>query len=33
MKVRDVLTLDVADVALGGKALARVEGQDRKSVV
>ncbi len=27
MKVRDVLTLDVVDVALGGKALARVEGQ------
>jgi 23S rRNA (uracil1939-C5)-methyltransferase len=27
MKVRDVLTLDVADVALGGKALARVDGQ------
>src|SRR5262245_10429931 len=27
MKVRDVLTLDVEDVALGGKALARVEGQ------
>src|SRR6266508_3274574 len=27
MKVRDVLTLDVEDVALGGKALARVEGR------
>ena len=27
MKVRDVLTLDVEDIALGGKALARVEGQ------
>ncbi len=27
MKVRDVLTLDIEDVALGGKALARVDGQ------
>ena len=27
MKVRDVLTLDVEDVALGGKALARVDGR------
>jgi len=27
MKVRDVLTLDVEDVALGGKALARVDGK------
>jgi len=27
MKVRDVLTLDVEDVALGGKALARHEGR------
>ena len=27
MKVRDLLTLDVVDVALGGKALARVDGQ------
>lgn len=27
MKVRDVLSLDVVDVALGGKALARVDGQ------
>ena len=27
MKVRDVLTLDVQDVALGGKALARVDGR------
>ena len=27
LKVRDVLTLDVADLALGGKALARVDGQ------
>src|SRR5262245_11303130 len=27
MKVRDVLTVDVEDVALGGKALARVEGR------
>ena len=27
MKVRDVLTLEVEDVALGGKALARVDGQ------
>ena len=27
MKVRDVLTMDVEDVALGGKALARVDGR------
>src|SRR5260221_29894 len=27
MKVRDVLTVDVEDVALGGKALARVDGR------
>jgi predicted RNA-binding protein with TRAM domain len=27
MKVRDVLSVDVEDVVLGGKALARVEGQ------
>ncbi len=27
IKVRDVLTLEIEDVALGGKALARVEGQ------
>jgi 23S rRNA (uracil1939-C5)-methyltransferase len=27
MKVRDVLTLEVEDVALGGKALARVDGR------
>jgi len=27
VKVRDVLTLDVEDVALGGKALARVDGR------
>ena len=27
MKVRDLLTLDVEDLALGGKALARHEGR------
>ena len=27
MKVRDVLTVDVTDIALGGKALARVDGR------
>src|ERR1043166_9997315 len=27
MKVRDVLTVEVEDVALGGKALARVDGR------
>jgi len=27
MKVRDVLTLDVEDVVLGGQALARVDGR------
>ena len=27
MKVRDLLTLDIVDVALGGKALGRVDGK------
>ncbi len=27
MKVRDILTLDIEDIALGGKALARVDGK------